>query len=133
MGYAAIIALVGLVFGMISIKLMSAVENAQVVLVGRINSRRQSQKEKGKIVALAISARKLFALRIGVAFFGKISSIIFVAEAMYPEKVVEGAALAVMKTIMFSNQIRIVTSKHGKYAVKKIKTKYRRNFKRKLN
>ncbi|HXV46866.1 MAG TPA: hypothetical protein VD736_09355 [Nitrososphaera sp.] len=123
MGFNALVALVGLTFSMISIKLMSALENAQVI-AGRINSRRHSRMRNDKIVALAMSTPKLLAIRIGVAFFGKISSIIFVAEAMYPERVVEGATMAIMKTVVISNRIRIVTTKHGKHAMTHIKTRY---------
>lgn len=126
MGFAALFALVGLMFGMISIKLMSIVENAQVVVV-RKGSRLRHKSLRGtrrkKIVAFAISTQKLLFLRVSIVFFARISSIIFIVEAMYPEKVVEGAALAMMKTVVISNRIRVATMRNGKHVIKKIKMK----------
>lgn len=132
MGFAPLVALVGLVFGMISIKLMSIVENAQIVIVkgARKSNRLRRESLTGnqgkKIVAFAISAHKLLFLRIGISFFGRISSIIFVAEAMYPEKIVEGAAFAMMKTVVISNRIRVATIRNGRHAIQKIKMKNNR-------
>lgn len=130
MGFAALAALVGLAFGMISIKLMSIVENAQIVVATQVrkgNSRLRRASLDGvrgkKIVVFAISTPKLVFLRIGIVFFGRISAIIFLAEAMYPEKVVEGAAFAMMKTVLVSNRIRVVTVRKSKHAIKKIKMK----------
>jgi hypothetical protein len=128
MGFAALVALVGLMFGMISIKLMSIVENAQIVVATRVRqsnnrlNRAALRAAKGKkIVMFAMSTPKLVFLRMGIAFFGRMSSIIFLAEAMYPEKVVEGAAFAMMKTVLVSNRIRVATVRTGKHAIKKIK------------
>lgn len=129
MGFGALVVLVGLVFSMISIKLMSIVENTQIrvsrtVKAGNTRLSRASKGTRGnKVVVLAISTPKLVFLRIGVIFFGRISTIIFLAEEMHPAKVVEGAAFAMMKTVLVSNQIRIVTVGHGKRAIKKIKKK----------
>ena len=126
MGFAALVAVIGLIFGMISIKLMSIVENAQVV-AGRVRGNRRrdplNQVQGREVVGFAISTPKLVFLRIGIFFFGRISAIIFVAEAMYPERVVEGAAMAMMKTVVVSNRIRVVTVKNGRHAIKKIKLK----------
>jgi len=129
-GFAALMAFVGLVFGMISIKLMSIVENAQIVVgkgvkVNKNRLHRSSVRvvKSKKIVAFAMSTPKFVFLRIGIVFFGRISSIIFVAEAMYPEKVVEGAAFAMMKTVLVSNRIRRVTSTNGKHIIKKLSMK----------
>lgn len=129
MGFTALVALIGLAFGMVSIKLMSMLESAQVVVVrksSRIRSNSLRGLESKKVAAFAMSAQRLFFLRVGINFFGRISSLIFVAEAMYPEKVVEGAAFAMMKTIVVSNRIRAITVRNSKHAVKKIKTKYHR-------
>jgi len=128
-GFAALVALVGLVFGMISIKLMSIVENTQTLVTKTVRKRnngppRPLRSVRGKkIVVFAISTPKLVFLRIGIIFFGRISAIIFLAEAMYPEKVVEGAAFAMMKTVLISNQVRVATVRNGKHAIKKIKMK----------
>lgn len=130
MGFSALAALVGLVFGMISIKLMSIVENAQVVVATSVrkgNNRLRRTSLRGargkKIVVFAISTPKLVFLRIGIVFFGRISAMIFFAEAMYPERVAEGAAFAMMKTVLVSNRIRVVTVRKGKHAIKKIRMK----------
>lgn len=128
MGFAALVALVGLLFSMISIKLMSIVEGTQIVVRKSVRggnglSHASRGAQGKKIVVFAISSPKLVFLRIGIIFFGRISAIIFLAEAMYPEKVVERAAFAMMKTVLISNKVRVVTVRHGKHAIKKIKMK----------
>lgn len=130
MGFTALVALIGLVFGMISIKMMATLEGAQVIVVRksshiRIHSRKVL--EVHKIVTFAMSAQKVLFLRIGINFFARISSLIFAAEAMYPEKVVESAAFAIMKTVVVSNRIRTITVTHSKHALNKVKTRYYRN------
>jgi hypothetical protein len=127
MGFAALVMLVGLVFGMISIKLMSVVENAQIVVVRgkRISNDlgRSTVVPTRVIVAFAMGARKLIILRIGIWFFTRLSTIVFTVEGMYPEKFVEGAALKMMKTVMISNRIRAATVKQGKHVARKIKVR----------
>jgi len=129
LGFAPLVALVGLVFGMIAIKLMSIVENAQIVVVKGVRKsnrlRRESLKgiKNKKIVTFAISTHKLLFLRISISFFVRISSIIFIAEAMFPEKIVEGAAFAMMKTVVISNRIRVATVRNGRHTIQKIRMK----------
>ena len=114
---------------MISIRLMSIVENAQIrvsksMRAGNTRLLRASKETRGnKVVVFTINTPRLVFLRIGVIFFGRISAIIFLAEEMYPARVVEGAAFTMMKTVLISNQIRIATVRHGKRAIKKIKKK----------
>lgn len=122
MGYGAMVALVGLAFSMISIKLMSIVENAQIVITGAIENNQRFSKYNTLVVAFAIGTRKFLAIRVGIIFFGKISAIIFAAESMYPEKVVERATLGIMNTVLLSNRINKVVAKHGRHAAKRIKT-----------
>jgi len=76
-----------------------------------------------KIVTFAISTHKLLFLRISISFFVRISSIIFIAEAMFPEKIVEGAAFAMMKTVVISNRIRVATVRNGRHTIQKIRMK----------
>jgi hypothetical protein len=126
MGFAPLVAIVGLMFGMISLKLMAIVENAQVVVVrGRSAFRDRSLRgnKSKKLIAFAMSTQKLLFLRISIVFFARISSLIFIAEAMYPEKVVEGAALAMMKTVVISSRIRVATVRNGKHAINRMKRK----------
>jgi hypothetical protein len=120
MGFAAAVALLGLTFSIISIRLMLMAENAQIVMVGAIGKRRQLLKQNDKIVAVAIGARKFLAIKIGIVFFGKASSIIFATQDMYPEKIVEGATLAMMNTVLLSNKLGKVVTKHGRDAAEKI-------------
>src|SRR5262245_832878 len=125
MGYAAAVALVGLMFSMISIKLMSMAENAQITMIGAAGRHRSRiLRQNEKIVAAAIGARKFLAIRIGIVFFGRLSSLIFLVEDMYPEKFVEGATMAMMNTVMLPNKLGKAVKKHGKGAAKKVITKY---------
>ena len=89
MGFAVVVALLGLTSSIISIRLMSTVENAQIVMVGTIGKRHRLLKQNDKVVAVAMGARKFLAVKMGILFFGKVSSIIFAIEGMYPEKIVE--------------------------------------------
>jgi hypothetical protein len=130
-GFAEAVMILGLVFGMISIKMMSMLENAQIVVVKGVRvSTRLGRKSRAapakKIVAFAIGTRKILFLRIGIIFFTRISSLIFAAEAMYPEKLVEGAAFTMMKTVMISSRIQAATVRKSKHAIKKIKMKRQR-------
>ena len=124
MGFAAIVALLGLTFSIISIWLMSIAENAQIVMVAAKGRHRQLLKRNDKVVAVAIGARKFLAIKIGIVFFGKVSSIIFAAQDMYPEKIVEGATMAMMNTVLLSNKLGKVVKKHSRGAAEKIVTRY---------
>lgn len=122
MGYGAMVALVGLAFSMITIKLMSIVENAQIVITGAVEKKQRFSKYNTLIVAFAIGTKKFLVIRLGIIFFGKISAIIFAAESMYPEKVVERATLVIMNTVLISNRINKIAAKHGRHTAKRIKT-----------
>jgi len=124
MGANPLVALVGLTFSMISIRLASIVESAQIVIVDTIGKRPRSLRPRKKVVALVIGARKFLMIKIGIIFFGKISSIIFAVEEMYPAKVVEGATLSIMNTVLLSTRIGKVAARHGKHAAKKIRLRY---------
>ena len=124
MGANPLVALVGLTFSMISIRLASIVESAQIVIVDTIGKRPLSLRPRKKVVALVIGARKFLMIKIGIIFFGKISSIIFAVEEMYPAKVVEGATLSIMNTVLLSTRIGKVAARHGKHAAKKIRSRY---------
>jgi hypothetical protein len=124
MGSNPLVAIVGLTFSMISIKLASIVEGAQIVIVDTIGKRPRSIRPRKKVVALAIGARRFLMIKIGIVFFGKISSIIFAVEEMYPAKAVEGATLSIMNTVLLSSRIGKVAAKHGKHVAKKIRSRY---------
>jgi hypothetical protein len=117
MGFGVVIALIGLTFSIISIRLMSMVENAQVVIMGK---HRRLLRQNEKVVALAMGARKFLAIRIGIVFFGKASSIIFASQDMYSEKIVEGATLAMMNTVLLSSRLERIVTRHGRDAVGKV-------------
>ncbi len=91
-----IVAVVGLACSMLTIRLMMVVENAQVI-AGAVGQQLQKRPNMG--------ARKFRALKAGIAFFGKISSLIFVVQDMYLEKTVQAAALTMMNTVLSSNKI----------------------------
>jgi hypothetical protein len=122
MGYGELVALVGLVFSMISIKLMSIVENTQFVITGAMENKKRFSKYNTLIVAFAIGTKKFFLIRVGIIFFGKISAIIFAAESMYPERVVERATLVIMNTVLLSNRINRIASKHGRHTARRIRS-----------
>jgi hypothetical protein len=122
MGFSAAVALVGLIFGMISIKLMSIIENAQVVMTGAIGNNSKMSRNKKRIIASVMGTRKIIAIKMGVIFFGRISSLIFAVEAMYPEKAVERATLVIMNTVLVSNKIGRVAAKHGRSAARRMRT-----------
>lgn len=130
MSFATLIAVVGLVFGIISIRLMSIIEKAQVVVIKQVdessnrvrNTRTLHKTITEKFVAITMSSRKLAFLKIGATIFAKMSSIIFIVESMYPERAAQSAAFAMMKTVLISNRI-FVTVRNGKYFVDRIKKK----------
>jgi hypothetical protein len=124
MGFGVVIALIGLTFSIISIRLMSVVENAQVVIVEAVGRHRRLRRQSDKVVALAIGARKFLVIRIGIVFFGKASSIIFTSQDMYSEKIVEGATMAMMNTVLLSSKLEKIVSKHSRDAVGKVMTTY---------
>jgi hypothetical protein len=82
---------------------MMAVESTQVTIVGAIGQRRPRRPQK--IVALTMGAKKFFMIRVGILFFGRISSLIFLVQEMYAERTVQAAASTVMNTIVVSNKM----------------------------
>jgi len=139
MSFATVVALTGLVFSMISISLMARIEKAQIIVVKQIGSNdakifaqlRKPLRSRGvvrkKIMAFTIGSRRLLFLRFGATVFARLSSIIFIVESMYPEKAVESALFAAMKTVTVSNRIVARVRKHGENAAEKIK-KVRPNY-----
>lgn len=111
-----VVEVIGLAFSMVAIRLMMAVENAQVT----IGQRRPRKPQK--VVAIALSAKKFFVLRVGIVFFGRISALIFMAQDMYAEKVVQGAASTMMNTIIVSNKmIGHAATRYTRHAAKAVK------------
>jgi hypothetical protein len=123
-----VIALVGLTFSILAIRLMMVVENAQIVVVGVIG---QHLPKKQKAIVFAIGTKKFYILKIGIAIFGRISSLIFLLQEMEIEKTVQGAASIMMSTILIPNKtISNVATKYTRHAVKKVKNgvAYRYNY-----
>jgi hypothetical protein len=119
MSGGSVIAIIGLTFSMVAIRLMMVIENAQVVVVGVIG---QQLPKKHKAIVFAIGAKKFYVLKICIVFFGKISSLIFVLQEMEIEKTVQGAASTMMNTILISNKmVSDAATKYTKHAVKKVK------------
>ena len=121
MGSNGLVEVIGLVFSMVAIKLMMAVENTQVTIVGAIGQKKLRKPKK--VTALTIGTKKFFLLRLGIIFFGRISALIFLAQEMYAEKSVQAAASTMMNTIVVSNKMigRAATryTRHAAKAVRK--------------
>jgi len=118
MGGGGIIAVVGLAFSMVAIRLMMVVENTQIVFVDVIGQ--QLPRKSSRIIVL-ISAKKFFVLKVGIMFFGRISSLIFLAQEMYIEKTVQGAASTMMNTFVASNKIISKAATNTRHAARKVK------------
>ena len=103
MANGSVVEVVGLAFSMIAIRLMMVLENTQVTIVGAIGQARA--KRPKRVVALAIGAKKIFVLKVGIVFFGRISALIFQVQEMYAEKTVQAAASSMMNTIVVSNKM----------------------------
>jgi hypothetical protein len=129
MGGGGIMAVVGLAFSMIAIRLMMAIENTQVVIVGVIG---QQLPKSNKVVAFAIGAKKFLMIKMGIVFFGKVSSLIFLLQEMYIEKTVQGAASTMMNTIVASNKISNAATRYTKHAVRKVKKQVTHRYYRQL-
>jgi hypothetical protein len=114
-----VMAVVGLTFSMLAIRLMMMVENTQIVVVGVLG---QQLPKKPRAIVFAIGEKKFYLLKMGITLFVKISSLIFVLQEMYIEKNVQGAASTMMTTIMTSNKmVGNTATKYTKHAVRGVK------------
>lgn len=113
-------AVVGLAFSMVAIRLMMVVENTQIVIVGVVG--RQLPRKSG-VVAFTMGAKRFFMLKAGIIFFGKISTLIFLVQEMYLEKTVQGAASTMMNTIVSSNKVIARAATNTRHAARKVKRK----------
>jgi hypothetical protein len=119
MSGGGIMAVIGLTFSMVAIRLMMVVENAQIVVVGVIG---QQLPKKHKAIVFAIGTKKFYVLKIFIAFFVKISSLIFLLQEMEMEETVQVAASTMMNTVLTSNKmIGDAATKYTKHAVKNVK------------
>lgn len=120
MANGSMVEVIGIAFSMIAIKLMIALENTQVTIVGAIGQARPRRPER--VVAFAIGAKKFFVLKVGIVFFGKISALIFQVQEMYAEKSVQAAASSMMNTIVVSNKmIGRAASRYTRHAARTVK------------
>ncbi len=120
MGGNGVVEVIGLAFSMIAIKLMMVVERSQVTIVGAIGQKRETKPKK--VVAMTIGAKKFFILKLGIAFFGRISTLIFLAQEMYQEKTVQAAASTMMNTIVLSNKmIGRAASRYSRHAARAVR------------
>jgi hypothetical protein len=94
---------IGIAFSMIAIRLMMVLENTQITIGSAIAQARPKRPER--VVALAMGAKKVLVLRVGIIFFGRISALIFQVQEMYAEKTVQAAASSMMNTIVVSNRM----------------------------
>ncbi|HEV8386377.1 MAG TPA: hypothetical protein VGQ03_02030 [Nitrososphaera sp.] len=120
MANGSVVEVVGLAFSMIAIRLMMVLENTQVTIVGAIGQARA--KRPKRVVALAMGAKKIFVLKVGIVFFGRISALIFQVQEMYAEKTVQAAASSMMNTIVVSNKmIGRAASRYTRHAARTVK------------
>ena len=120
MANGSFVEVIGIAFSMIAIKLMIALESTQVTIVGAIGQAKPKRPEK--VVALAISAKKFFMLKLGILFFGRISALIFQVQEMYAEKSVQAAASTMMNTIVVSNKmLGHAASKYTRHAARAVR------------
>jgi hypothetical protein len=100
---SGIVAICGLICGMISLRFMIAVEKAQVIVAGAIGQSLQADR----IVAMAIGTRKLFAMKVAIAFFSRMSNLMFSLEGMYQEKAIQKAIASIMNTMVVSTRTKV--------------------------
>lgn len=109
--------MVAVLFSMVSIRLMMVVESAHGAVIGTISQ----QLQPDRIVAAAVGTHKFFVLNLSIAFLSRISYLIFWAEGMYPERLVHGAALGMMNTVVITGRTRVrAAAHHTRRAAKKV-------------
>lgn len=101
---------------MISIRLMMIIESAQIIVAGTIGSQLQTQK----LMGMAIGAHKFFVISLSIAFFSRISYLLFWLEGMQTERAVHTAALAMMNSVLLSSKVK-VAAKRTRYAANKVR------------
>ena len=110
-------AFAAVLFSMISIRLMMVVEGTQVIVAGRIG--RQLQPDR--FTAFAIGTHKFLVIKLSIAFFSRISNMLFWAEGMYQERAVHGAAVSMLNSIMISSRVK-VAAKHTRHAARRVRS-----------
>lgn len=111
-------AFAAIVCSVLSIRLMMVLEGAQIMVVGTIGQQFKTQR----LMAMAIGAHKLFIINLSIAFFSRISYLLFWLEGMQTERAVHTAALTMLNSILISNKVRLA-AKHTKRAARKMRTK----------
>jgi hypothetical protein len=120
MANGSMVEVVGIAFSMIAIRLMMVLENTQLTIVGAIGQARAKKPER--VVAIAMGAKKIFVLKVGIVFFGRISALIFQVQEMYAEKTVQAAASSMMNTIVVSNKmIGRAATRYTRHAARTVK------------
>ena len=99
-----IVGLIALFFSIMAIRLMMAIENAQIVIVGGLE-----QISADRAIALAIGVHKLALMKMSIILFTKVSMIIFSFQGLYPEMILQRAATIAMNTTLTSDKGTIVS------------------------
>jgi hypothetical protein len=99
-----IVGLIALFFSIMAIRLMMAIENAQIVIVGGLE-----QISADRAIALAIGVHKLALMKMSIILFSKVSMIIFSFQGLYPEMILQRAATIAMDTTITSNKWTVVS------------------------
>jgi hypothetical protein len=102
--FMPIVGLIALFFSIMAIRLMMAIENAQIVIVGGLE-----QISADRAIALAIGVHKLALMKMSIILFTKVSMIIFSFQGLYPEMILQRAATIAMNTTLTSDKETIVS------------------------
>jgi hypothetical protein len=102
--FMPIVGLIALFFSIMAIRLMMAIENAQIVIVGGLE-----QISADRAIALAIGVHKLALMKMSIILFTKVSMIIFSFQGLYPEMILQRAATIAMNTTLTSDKGTIVS------------------------
>ena len=120
MANGSMVEVIGIAFSMIAIKLMMVLDNTQITIGSAIAQARPKRPER--VIALAMGAKKILVLRVGIIFFGRISALIFQVQEMYAEKTVQAAASSMMNTIVVSNRmLGKAATRYTKHAARTVK------------
>jgi hypothetical protein len=109
-----IVGLIALFFSIMAIRLMMAIENAQIVIVGGLE-----QISADRAIALAIGVHKLALMKMSIILFSKVSMIIFSFQGLYPEMILQRAATIAMDTTLTSNKRTTIVSRYNTTKKKK--------------
>lgn len=110
-------AFAAVVCSVLSIRLMMVLEGAQIMVAGTVGQQFKTQR----LMAMAMGARKLFVINLSIAFFSRISYLLFWLEGMQTERAVYTAAVTMLNSVLISNKVRLAArqTRHAARNVRK--------------